>query len=107
LFSTWQRHLFQGNFSIRFDIAAKPIVKKGRSFTYPAERIDIKNGIVTVSGQKFIVSDIKAENVNVNNTLSFEAHIQNNDLIGKIDVRGEGTYNRRKTDVKAILISPL
>ena len=83
-----------------FDIIAKPIVKKGRSFTYPAERIDIRNGIVIVSKQKIIVSDIKAVNVNISNALSFEAHIQNGDYIGKIDIHGQGTYNKRLTDVK-------
>ena len=83
-----------------FEIVAKPVVKKGRSFTYPAERIDIRNGIVTVSGQKIIISDIKAENVNIGNALSFEAHVQNGDYIGTIDIHGKGTYNRRLTDVK-------
>ena len=83
-----------------FDIVAKPIVKKGRSFTYPAERIDIRNGIVTVSKQKIIVSDIKVVNVNFSNALSFEAHVQNGDYIGKIDIHGQGAYNRKLTDIK-------
>jgi hypothetical protein len=83
-----------------FEINAKPIMKKGRSFTYPAERIDIRNGIFTVSGQKIIVGDIKAENVNVGDTLSFEAHVQNGDYIGTIDIHGQGTYNWRLTDLK-------
>jgi hypothetical protein len=83
-----------------FEIVAKPIIKKGRSFTYPAERIDIGNGTVTVSGQKIIISDIKAENVNIGNALSFEAHVQNGDYIGTIDIHGKGTYNWRLTDIK-------
>jgi hypothetical protein len=83
-----------------FEIVAKPVAKKGRSFTYPAERIDIRNGIVTISGQKIIISDIKAENVNIGNALSFEAHAQNGDYIGTIDIHGQGTYNERVTDVK-------
>jgi hypothetical protein len=83
-----------------FEIVAKPVLKKGRSFTYPAERIDIRNGIVTVSGQKIIVSNIKAENVNIGNALSFEAHAQNGDYIGTIDIHGQGTYNWRLTDIK-------
>ena len=73
-----------------FEIVAKPVVKKGRSFTYPAERIDIRNGIVTISGQKIIISDIKAENVNIGNALSFEAHVQNGDYIGTIDIHRQG-----------------
>ena len=35
-----------------FEIVAKQTAKRERPFTYPAERIDIRNGIVTVSGQK-------------------------------------------------------
>jgi hypothetical protein len=83
-----------------FEIVAKPIVKKGRSFTYPAERIDIRNGIVTISGQKIIIGDIKVENVNIGDAFSFEAHAQNGDYIGTIDVYGKGTYNWRSTDIK-------
>jgi hypothetical protein len=83
-----------------FEIAVKPIAQTGRPFKYPAERIDIKNGIVTMSGQKVVVSDIKAENVNIGDGLSFEAHVLNGDYIGAIDMHGKGTYNERTTDVK-------
>ena len=83
-----------------FEIVAKPVITKGRFFTYPAERIAIKNGVVTVSGQKITISDIKAENVNIGDTLSFEAHVQNGDYIGTIDIHGQGIYNWRLTDIK-------
>ncbi len=83
-----------------FEIAVKPVTKSGRFFKFPAELIDVKNGIVTIAGEKIIVSAIKAVNMNVDDELSLEAHIQSSDFIGTIDVRGEGTYNKRKTDVK-------
>ncbi len=53
-----------------------------------------------MSGQKISISDIKAENVNVGDALSFEAHVQNGDYIGTIDIHGKGTYNSRLIDVK-------
>jgi len=83
-----------------FEIVAKPVMKAGRSFTYPAERIDIKNGIITLSGQKIIIGDMRAENVNIGKVLSFEAHVKNGEYIGTIDIHGQGTYNWRVTDVK-------
>jgi hypothetical protein len=83
-----------------FEINAKPVIRQGRSFTYPAERIDIRNGVVTVSGQKIIIGNIKAENVNIGDALSFEAHAQNGDYIGTIDIHGKGTYKWSLIDIK-------
>ncbi len=83
-----------------FEITVKPVAKSGRFFEFPVELIDVKNGIITVSGEKITVNTIKAVNLNIDDTLSLDAHIQSDDFIGTIDVRGEGTYNKRKTDVK-------
>ena len=83
-----------------FELKAKPPGQTGRVFRYPAQHIEVRNGIVTVSGQKVTIDSLKAENVNIGDTLSFEAHIRNGDYVGTIDIRGQGAYNERTTSVK-------
>ena len=83
-----------------FDIIVKPKGAKGHPFKYPVELVNIKNGLVTASGLKFVVNSVDARNVNMSSALSFEAHLRNGEYIGTVDISGKGTYNKRKTDIK-------
>ncbi len=91
---------FKNIFISDFETAIAPVERKGRPFTFPAELIEINNGVITVSGQKVIINDVKIRNINIGDNLQFEAHIQNGDYIGTVDIRGKGIYNKRLTDIK-------
>jgi hypothetical protein len=83
-----------------FDIVVKPKRAKKHLFKYPVEHADIKNGAVAVSGLKFVINSIDVTNVNMNNVLSFEAHLQDGEHIGTADISGKGTYNKKETNIK-------
>jgi hypothetical protein len=95
------RGLYFKNISISdFDVGVTPVERKGRVFTFPAELIEIKNGIVTVNNQKIFVGELKIENINLGKPVVFEAYARNGDYIGTINIHGEGLYTKRLTDVK-------
>jgi len=83
-----------------FDIIVKPKGTKGHPFKYPVEHVNIKNGVVTVSGLRFVIDSAEARNVNMSSALSFEAHLRNGEYIGTVDISGTGTYNKRETNIK-------
>jgi hypothetical protein len=83
-----------------FDILIPSLEKGDRFFTHPVELLEIKRGAVTVSGQKIIIGDIKAANINIGDTFTFEAHAQGGDFIGTMDIRGQGVYSKIVTDIK-------
>ncbi len=83
-----------------FDIRIIPTEKEGRFFTHPVELLEIKRGVVTISGQKIIIGDIKAANVNIGDSFTFEAHAQNGEYIGAVDIHGQGIYSKRLTDIR-------
>ncbi len=83
-----------------FDILISYPEKGDRFFTYPVELLEIKRGVVTMSGQKFIISDIKAANINIGDSFTFEAHAQSGDYIRTMDIRGQGIYSKKLTDIK-------
>ncbi|HVN94972.1 MAG TPA: AsmA-like C-terminal region-containing protein [Syntrophorhabdaceae bacterium] len=83
-----------------FDAIVNPIERQERLFTFPAELIEMKNGALTVSGHSVGIDDVKVWNVNIGDKLKFEAHVHNGDYIGAVEIRGEGTYNKRLTDLR-------
>jgi len=95
------RGLYFKNISISdFNVGVTPVGRKGRFFTFPAELIEIKNGIVTANNQKIFVDGIKIENINLDKPGVFEASARNGDYIGTINVHGKGLYTKRLTDIK-------
>jgi hypothetical protein len=83
-----------------FDLTVSDEKGKARYFPFPAELLEVKNGAVTYNKQKFIINEIKLENLNVGKIFTFKADIKNGDLFNSLKVSGEGLYKDKLADIK-------
>jgi len=73
----------------------------GKGFApFPAELLEVKNGKVTYEKDKFSVSEIVIENMNIGKPFTFRADIGPSDYFDRISVSGEGTYRSKQFSVK-------
>ena len=83
-----------------FDITI-PRMKEGKGFMpFPAELFEIKNGTVTYNGERFSISEIVIEKMNIGKPFTFRADIGQSDYFDRIEVAGGGTYRSRQFDIK-------
>lgn len=83
-----------------FDVTISRL-KEGKGFLpFPAELLEVKNGTVTYNKQKFSVSEIVIENMNIGKPFTFRADIGHSDYFDRINISGEGTYKSKQFDIK-------
>ncbi len=78
-------------------------LKEGKGFLpFPAELLELRNGKVTHEKDKFSVSEIVIENMNIGKPFTFRADIGPSNYFDRISVSGEGTYKSKQFSVKGM-----
>jgi len=86
-----------------FDVTISRL-KAGKGFLpFPAELLEVKNGTVTYNKQKFSVSEIVIENMNIGKPFTFRADIGHSDYFDGINISGEVTYRSKQFDIKGMV----
>ncbi len=82
-----------------FDITVKEGDGKPAFYPVPVELAEIRKGLLTYRGQKFVVRELKVTNFNTGKNLEFtiDGGIEG---LGNLKTRGEGIFGEKRSDVK-------
>ncbi len=83
-----------------FDVTVSSLKERKGFSPFPAELIEIKNGMVAYNKKRFSVSEIVFEKMNIGKPFTFRADIGSSDYFGSINISGEGTYRSKQFDIK-------
>jgi hypothetical protein len=83
-----------------FDVKISRL-KEGKGFLpFPTELFEVKNGRVAYNKQRFSISEIVIEKMNIGKPFTFRADIGPSDYFDRMNISGEGTYRSKQFDIK-------
>ena len=74
--------------------------KKEEYYIVPTDLLEVRNGVVTVGGESFVVRELVAEHLKRGKPFKFRADVQNDEIFGALKADGDGVLKGKATTLK-------
>jgi len=74
--------------------------KKEEYYIVPTDLLEVRDGVVTIGGESFIVRELVAEHLKRGKPFKFRADLQNDEIFGSVRAEGDGVLKGKATTLK-------